>query len=275
VRDRYLDAPYIYPTDLEKVFRKGLIMAFAYVLFGIAAICVLFGLICIAVDEVEGLPACLFVAAIFAVCGYAARSSAIDGAREADVPHPSATQACSQASSRPMPVPATLLTTKDDRLGPMYPCNFLRDLGFAAGKPTALLGHINETVFTDSNFQAKSSWGGVLFFGVGGAGGGSSSQGATAHHDMYAFMAQAHNGAYTKFVVNSDSVQLATCERCTPFATMQVDTSPMFVKKRDINQNDSIWLNFPGGLRSPGSMLESLAHVVITLPSSLAPKPVA
>lgn len=241
-------------------------MIFAYVLLGIAAVITVLGIISIIVDG-EGLFV-LFVAVIVAALG----SNALSDAKAADVPHLSATQACTQASVRPMPVPATLRTTQDNRVGEIYPCNLLQDMGFAPNKPTALLGGINEAVFTDSSFQATSSWGGILFFGLGGAGGSSSSQSSTARRDMYAFMARATNGAYTKFVVDSDSVQLATCRKCEPYATLQVDDNPIFVKKRDGNQNDSIWLKFPGGLSSPGKMLQSMARVVITLPSSLLPK---
>ncbi len=217
---------------------------------------------------------------------------------EHNVPKLSAQAACVQSSARSMPTSATINSIKDDRLGPIYPCYYLLDLGIDPGQAMPLSGEVQEAVFSQESFKATSKWSGWLLLGTGTAHGSSSAAQSVERKDEYAFMVQTRTGSLIKLVVDAERVRLASCvDPCKPSVKLSVTADSLYTKWRDDGKYDSIWLSRSGGARSvavgrlsdvapgdangaitggpkfPGEIIEALAQAVITLPATLSPTP--
>jgi hypothetical protein len=190
-----------------------------------------------------------------------------------DYPKLSAEESCVQTNARPVPAPAALSVAKDDRLGRIYPCLYLLDMGIAPGQPMPLMAGVQEAFFTEASFKATSTMGGWLFLGTGTVHGSSTAEGSTDRVDEYAFMVLTASGAYTKVVVPAEGVQIAVCVDCQPSVTMTTGSEPLYTKKNDVHSDNSIWLHPPSGADPafPGSVIAATAHVVINLPKDMVP----
>lgn len=236
----------------------------------------------------------IIIVAILLIIGLAIH----DDRQEHDVPKLSAQEACVKSNARPLPTAATITSIRDDRLGLIYPCYYLLDLGIVPGQTTALMGGLQESTFTEESFRGSSSWSGWLILGSGTARGSAQAEQTTTHRNLYAFRAQTTDGDYSNFVIDAKRVHLNSCaDPCQPSVRFTVTNDPLFTKLKDEHRSDSIWLarsgtersaalrslsviteqdkgqSITGGPRFPGEVVEALAKVVVTLPASLAPTP--
>lgn len=199
-------------------------------------------------------------------------------------------QACALENAREVPSAVTLSTTKDTRVGLIYPCYFLLDQGIQPGMdgefdpvPMKLQGEVNEALFADQNFTAEGSIGGAILVGIGGIGGSYGSQQTTERVQVVAFMAETGYG-YASFVVETGSVRYKECaEECAPSVRIWTSSQPLFTKNLDDQKDNSIWLTKEdsdpvismtrsGVPLSPGQTVQALAtRIVVELPVSMMP----
>lgn len=169
-------------------------------------------------------------------------------AKANEYPRLTADEACDESNAaRPLPAPGTVRSVKDDRVGNIYACNYLADLGLLPGKRLDLMSGLSESEFTDSSFKASGDLRGWMLLGIGELKGSMNAEGKTERKNVYAFRVQASTGTgFTKVVLPTERVSLVICpDNCTPFVVVTASDQPLYAKPLDDHRDDSIWLSLP------------------------------
>jgi len=219
-----------------------------------------------------------------------------------------AADTCTAQNTRQLPAPANVRTVVDTRMGNIYPCQYLNDLGLPSNTPTAL-GKINSEVYDEpsADFQQTGSLDGFAILGTGFLSGEITASGSNnvERKRVYAIQAEGTDGAFRTMILDAEKVAIRPCKEettCQPSVEFVVSDDPLWYKDQGTDNipvfksqepdHTSIWsesgvhegtrlngtrvnvvnqltLGDEGGPDLPGQVVSNLSsQIVLTLPKS-------
>jgi len=219
-----------------------------------------------------------------------------------------AADTCTAENTRQLPTPANVQTVVDTRIGNIYACQYLNDMGIPINTPTKI-GKINSEVYDEpsANFQQTGSLNGFAILGTGVLRGKVTASGSNnvERRRVYAIQAEGTDGSFRTMILDAEKVAIRPCREeitCQPSVEFVVSDDPLWYKdpgadnipvfKSQEPDHTSIWLETgihegsllndtrvnvvnqltlgnEGGPDLPGQVVSNLSsQIILTLPKN-------